>query len=93
MLDNCFRTSYAGDRNNTQAVYTCHKEKTSRKHSTSIQPKHVILLNQVCKKMKEIAIHVLLQLEVIKQLLLQNIIVTLDKVKSEILPNSVLYWQ
>lgn len=55
MLVNCFRTSYAGDRNNTQAGYTCHK--TSCKHSTSIQPKHDILLNQVCKKMKEIAIH------------------------------------
>lgn len=39
MLVNCFRTSYTGDRNNTQAGYTCHKKKTSCKHSTSIQPK------------------------------------------------------
>lgn len=76
---------------NTQAGYTSHKEKTSYKHSTSIQTKHVTLLNQVCKKMKKIAIpHVLLQLEVIKQLLLQNVVLTVDKGKFEILPNSIL---
>ena len=91
MLVNCFRTSYPGDHNNTQAGYTPHKEKTSHKHSMSIQPQHVTLLNQVCKKILKIAIlHILLQLEVIKQLLLQNVVITLDKGKSEILPNSIL---
>jgi len=38
---------------NTHAGHTSHKDKTSYKHSTNIQPEHVTLLNQVCKKMKK----------------------------------------
>lgn len=69
MLVNCFRT-YSGDHNNPQVDYTSQKDKRSYKHSTSVQSKHVYLLNQVCKKNKKIAIlQFLLQLEVIKQLL------------------------
>lgn len=88
MLVNCFRTSYPGDRNETQAGCTSHKDETSYKHRTSSQTKHVTLLNQVCKEMSKTAVlHIFLQLEVIKQLLLQDVVVTLDTGKSEILPN------
>lgn len=91
MLVNCFRTSHPGDRNETQAGYTSHKEETSYKHSTSSQTKHVTLLNQVCKEVNKTAVlHIFLQVEAINQPLLQDVVVTRDEGKSEILPNSIL---